>query len=126
MIPEEILVPAVAQGVVAVEIRQGDDFVHEIVSSIDHRATRLAAVQERDFLRIVEGGCKVPVGCYATVGKDFKIRGFIGSVNGTEAVRHEMVLPFDDFDDAGRTLGQAMLADGGAEILEKIKESEGI
>ncbi len=126
VIPEEVLIPAVAQGVVAVEVRQGDNFVHDIVSSIDHRGTRLAVMEERDFLRVVEGGCKVPVGCYATLGKDFKIRGFIGSVDGTEVVRHEMVLPFEGFGNAGRTLGQAMLADGGAEILEKIKESEGI
>ncbi|MCK5878473.1 MAG: hydroxymethylbilane synthase [Holophagae bacterium] len=126
LIPEEILVPAVAQGVVAVETRRGDNPVHEIVTAIDHRNTRLAVVQERTFLRVVEGGCKVPVGCYATYEKNFHIRGFIGSVDGTNAVRHELVLPVDGFDDAGEKLGHAMLADGGAEILEKIKEMEGV
>lgn len=124
LIPEDILVPAVAQGVVAVETRNGDNPVHEIVTAIDHTNTRLTAVQERSFLRIVEGGCKVPVGCYATYGNNFHIRGFIGSVDGTKAVRHELVLPVDGFDNAGEKLGLAMLADGGAEILEKIKEME--
>ncbi len=126
VIPEDIMVPAVAQGVVAVETRHGDSAVHEIVSAIDHLNSRLVAVQERNFLRIVEGGCKVPVGCYATLGKDFRIRGFIGSVDGTNAVRHELVLPTDGFEDAGEKLGLAMLVDGGTEILGKIKDMEGI
>ncbi|NOY23483.1 MAG: hydroxymethylbilane synthase [Acidobacteria bacterium] len=126
VIPEDIMVPAVAQGVVAVETRHGDSAVQEIVSVVDHLNSRLVAVQERNFLRIVEGGCKVPVGCYATFRKDFRIRGFIGNVDGTNAVRHELVLPADGFEDAGEKLGLAMLVDGGAEILEKIKEMEEI
>jgi len=126
LIPVDMLIPAVAQGVVAVETREGDFTVHEIVSTIDHKATHMTTVQERAFLRVVEGGCKVPVGCYATYGKDFQIRGYIGSIDGTNAVRHELVLPVDGFDKAGENLGQAMLADGGSEILEKIREMEGI
>jgi hydroxymethylbilane synthase len=126
LIPEEILVPAVAQGVVAVETRQDDFSVHEIVSAIDHKASRITTIQERAFLRIVEGGCKVPVGCYATYGKEFQIRGYIGSIDGTNAVRHELVLPIDGFEEAGESLGRAMLADGGSDILEKIRETEGI
>jgi hydroxymethylbilane synthase len=126
LIPEEILVPAVAQGVVAVETRQDDFSVHEIVSAIDHKASRITTIQERAFLRIVEGGCKVPVGCYATYGKEFQIRGYIGSIDGTNAVRHELVLPIDGFEEAGESLGRAMLADGGSDILEKIREMEGI
>ncbi len=126
LIPEDILVPAVAQGVVAVETRRDDLSVHEIVSAIDHKASRITTIQERAFLRIVEGGCKVPVGCYATYGKEFQIRGYIGSIDGTNAVRHELVLPIDEFEEAGEILGQAMLADGGSDILEKIRETEGI
>jgi len=126
LIPEDVLIPAVAQGVVAVETRQDDFPVHEIVSAIDHKATRMTTIQERAFLRIVEGGCKVPVGCYATFGKKFQIRGYIGSIDGTNAVRHELVLPIDEFEEAGESLGQAMLADGGSDILEKIRETEGI
>jgi len=126
LIPEDVLIPAVAQGVVAVETRQDDFPVHEIVSAIDHKATRMTTIQERAFLRIVEGGCKVPVGCYATFGKKFQIRGYIGSIDGTNAVRHELVLPIDGFEEAGESLGQAMLADGGSDILEKIRETEGI
>ncbi|NOZ13604.1 MAG: hydroxymethylbilane synthase [Acidobacteria bacterium] len=125
VIPADIMIPAVAQGVVAVEARKGDTAISDIVSAVDHTESRAAVVQERDFLRIVEGGCKVPVGCYAEVGENFRIRGYIGSVDGKEAVRHEVFLSAGEADGAGESLARAMLADGGAEILAGIQKAEG-
>ncbi len=125
VIPVDVMIPAVAQGVVAVETRRGDSVAHGIVSRIDHKDTRVAVIQEREFLRIVEGGCKVPVGCYAEVGKNFRIRGYIGSIGGEKSIRHELSLSAGEADGAGESLALAMLADGGAEILDGIRDIEG-
>ena len=62
--PERIL-PAVGQGVVAVEVREGDARARDLASAIDHTATRLAVTAERALLARLEGGCQVPIGALA-------------------------------------------------------------
>ena len=124
IIPIDVLVPAAAQGAVAVEARKGDKDVIALLACLDHQPTRAAIQEERSFLRVVEGGCKVPVGCHGWFEKDrFRLSGFIGSLDGSRVVRHEMDLPADDYRDAGEVLGRAMLADGGEEILDEIRRS---
>ncbi len=122
IIPIDLLVPAAAQGAVAVETRAGDKEVIERMACLDHQPTRAAVQEERAFLRIVEGGCKVPVGCHGRFDGDrFRLSGFIGSLDGSRAVRHEMDMPKDDYRDAGVVLGMSMLKDGGEEILDEIR-----
>ncbi|BBB33314.1 hydroxymethylbilane synthase [Thermotomaculum hydrothermale] len=123
IIPTDILIPAVAQGAVAVEIRRGDEKVKEIVSSINHRETEICVEQERDFLRIVEGGCRVPVGAYARFdGDSFVIDGFVGSLNGERIVKHKIILPKDDIEDSGKNLANYILENGGREILKEVEK----
>ena len=61
----EILLPAPAQGALALEIRSDRRDVAAIVATLDHDATRLCVEFERAFLGAVEGGCGSPVGAYA-------------------------------------------------------------
>ncbi len=123
IIPESILIPAVAQGAVAVEIRRDDEKVKEIVSSINHKETETCVEQERDFLRIVEGGCRVPVGAYARFEDgNFVIEGFVGSLDGKEIVKHKVILPQDGFEDAGKNLAHYILENGGREILKQVEK----
>ncbi len=125
IIPESILIPAVAQGAVAVEIRKGDKKVREIVSSINHKETATCVEQERDFLRIVEGGCRVPVGAYARFEEgSFVIEGFVGSLDGKEIVKHKIILPQDGFEDAGKNLANYILENGGRDILKQVEKRQ--
>ena len=123
IIPESILIPAVAQGAVAVEIKRDDRRLKDIVSSINHEKTATCVEQERDFLRIVEGGCRVPVGAYARFeGENFVIEGFVGSLDGKEIVKHKVILPQDGFEDAGKNLANYILENGGRGILAKVEK----
>ncbi len=124
IIPEDVLIPAAAQGAVAVEIRKGDGKIKEIVSAINHKETELCVNEERDFLRVVEGGCRIPVGVYARFfDGNFVIEGFVGSVDGKNIVRHKLILPEDGFEDAGKNLGLWILENGGKKILEDFNQA---
>jgi hydroxymethylbilane synthase len=80
--PEEML-PACAQGILAVQCRTGDAEVLAALGEIDHAPTRAAADAERAFLRRLGAGCRLPVGAYAqiTEGNVF-IRAFVADEAG--------------------------------------------
>ena len=59
---------APGQGAVAVQCREDDAEVLALTGTIDHPATRAATAIERDFLKVLEGGCTTPFGCYVEGG----------------------------------------------------------
>jgi hydroxymethylbilane synthase len=61
------MLPAVGQGVLAIQCRSDDNEVIELLGAVDHPATHTAADAERAFLRALGAGCSLPVGAYATV-----------------------------------------------------------
>lgn len=71
----EIFLPAGGQGVIAVQIRTGDDHVRLLLESINDFDTRLCLRAEREFLRLLHGDCNQPVGVLATLeGSVMKMR----------------------------------------------------
>jgi hydroxymethylbilane synthase len=64
------MLPAVGQGVLAVQCRSADNEVIELLGAVDHPATHTATDAERAFLRALGAGCSLPVGAYATVDDD--------------------------------------------------------
>jgi hydroxymethylbilane synthase len=69
-LPVDVMVPQVGQGAMALEHRQGDALTLESIASIEHQHTRLAVDAERSFLRTLGGGCDLPLGAYAVIGRD--------------------------------------------------------
>src|SRR5205807_7672852 len=65
ILPLEDFVSAGGQGVIALQTRTADLVVHEIVSSIDDEETHLCLRAEREFLRLLQGDCDLPVGVHA-------------------------------------------------------------
>jgi hydroxymethylbilane synthase len=61
------MLPAIGQGVLAVECRSDDNEVIELLRGVDHPPTHTASEAERAFLRALGSGCSLPVGAYATV-----------------------------------------------------------
>ena len=64
-LPEHEFYPAAAQGAIGFEIRKGDERAAELVTSMTHADTFLRAQAEREFLRLVDGGCHTPVGVFS-------------------------------------------------------------
>ncbi len=62
IIPTEVMLPAVGQGAMAVEIRADDLKIAEMLAEINDQSTEFCITAERAFLRSLEGGCQVPIG----------------------------------------------------------------
>ncbi len=125
ILPPEKMIPSVSQGILGIEGREGDTEIIEIVrESINSRDSEIAAAVERAFLRTVEGGCQVPLGCYAEVeGEKVHVRAFISDLEGEFFYKEEgvfSVLSLEDADRVGVGIAERLLSAGGREILESL------
>jgi len=115
------MIPAIGQGALGIETRIGDTRVLEIVSFLKDEKTYKEVEAERGFLKKLEGGCQVPIGCFAQVeGKSLSLNGFVGSVDGTSIIKESLSGSIDDFDTLGVTLAEKILKMGGKEILDQV------
>jgi hydroxymethylbilane synthase len=115
-------VPAVGQGVIAVECREGDAEVRATLAGLDHGPTRIAVAAERAFLETLGGGCQVPMGAYARMdGASLDVTGFIGRPDGTIVLRDHEAAGGPDAEGAGQRLARRLLDAGGRRILETLE-----
>lgn len=123
LIPYEICLPAVGQGAIAVEIRDGDREMTEIVGKVNHPATVAAVTAERALLRRLEGGCQVPIGTLGQVsGEQVSLQAVIASLDGTKAVRDTIDGPTGEAESLGICLAERLLDMGGKEILDQVRQ----
>jgi hydroxymethylbilane synthase len=79
----DTFLPAPAQGIVAVEIREKDDNVGAIVSSIDNPDIRVQVGLERGLLAKFEGGCRLPLGAISMIdGESYSLKAILGIGTG--------------------------------------------
>lgn len=84
ILPREIFLPAGGQGVIALQMRSGDDRVKLVVDPLNHFDTRVCLRAEREFLRLLHGDCNQPVGVLAIVeGAIIKMRGQVFDLEAT-------------------------------------------
>lgn len=95
-LPFEIMLPAPAQGALAVQVRNEDVHLRSILATIDHRRTRIAVEAERQLLREIGGGCLAPLGALGEVaGNTLRLRAAFEDSNGGLR-RAESVGPIED------------------------------
>ncbi|RHB50529.1 hydroxymethylbilane synthase [Exiguobacterium sp. AM39-5BH] len=115
----DMMVPAVGQGVLAIESRKDDAEVTAILRLLHDDVTAKAATAERTFLKAIEGSCHVPVGGYATVdGDDVTLTGLIASVDGKEVLR--VTKTSSDAVALGKDVADDLLGRGGRDILASV------
>ncbi|GJJ09396.1 hypothetical protein Clacol_003618 [Clathrus columnatus] len=128
-ISSDILPPdlyyAVGQAALTVEIRSDDPEIARIVSSLTHRPTDLCCRAERACLRVLEGGCSVPVGATSSLDPDdnLSLTATITSLSGDRHIQHTLVKPVHDPSQAealGVELARLLISSGGNEILEDV------
>ena len=82
-VPVENMLPAVAQGTIAIEIRRDDTATALLISPLNHEPTQIAATAERAFLARLEGSCRTPIAGLAVVdGARLEFRGMLFSPDG--------------------------------------------
>lgn len=111
------MLPAPAQGALAVECRAKDGTTRDLLSTVDSADTRAAIAAERALLTALEAGCSAPVAALAEIaeaddGSEVFLRGSVTAVDGSRAVRLSATGPVTDAEGVGRRLAAELLADG--------------
>ncbi|MDK2841560.1 MAG: hydroxymethylbilane synthase [Anaerophaga sp.] len=118
----DIMLPAVSQGAVAMEIRDDDAKVAQIVSEITDEVTLQTTSAERTFLQTIEGGCQVPVGCFSEIrGSTIRLTGIVASVDGCMLLKETMEGERENAGIIAAELARKILAMGGKEILNGLR-----
>jgi hydroxymethylbilane synthase len=121
-----LLLPAVGQGTLALQTRAGDPLEAEL-RVLDDAATRACLVAERAFLAELEGDCNVPLAAFAEPGpgERLRLRALVARPDGIALVRSEEEATLAEALAAGRRAGRRVLAQGGAEILARLRAGAG-
>lgn len=114
----EVCTPDVGQGTLAVEVREENEELLEMLAQIDHGPTSAALRAERSFLGTLGGGCTVPVAAYARVdGRRLRISAMAALPDGSRVIRKDGDWASDDPVEAGREMAEKLLSAGAREIL---------
>ncbi|MGI5122794.1 hydroxymethylbilane synthase [Marinactinospora thermotolerans] len=120
----DVYPPSPSQGVIAVQVRERDTHLRELLAAVHDEATAAAATAERALLAELHGGCSVPVGALATVDGDrLRLVAQVSSLDGTHTVRTEQTGAVSDPVDLGKRSAFALLDQGAESILAQIRDT---
>ncbi|MCL4461806.1 MAG: hydroxymethylbilane synthase [Nitrospirae bacterium] len=120
-----ILLPAIGQGALGLEIRDEDDATGRLVHSLSDEPTHLSVAAERGVLQSLNGGCQVPIAAYAIwkTSRTLSLEGRVLDISGTRLIRAVDTRDIHTIKEAyqmGMDLGDRLIADGAGEILSSI------
>ena len=122
VIDNGVLLPAVGQGAIAIEIRKNDSQIEEVMALINDEETYLTTKAERAFLRTLEGGCQVPIAAYAYIRENkLNISGLVASLDGKVVYKSSLVGNENVAEQLGVDLAKELIDLGALDILHKIK-----
>jgi len=120
----EFCLPAGGQGAIGIEWRSDDEKIHTLLKPLHDIATADRVLAERAMNRHLEGGCQVPIGCYAIVdpqnNKQLWLRGLVGNPDGSQILQAEARGSRDDCEALGIVVAEQLLAQGAAKILQEV------
>ncbi len=136
-IPSDVILPAVGQGALAIQVREDDQWTRRIVAELEHGPTRTAITAERAFLshllmhRVTsprassvqeDGACQVPMAAYGIV-EDGRliVEGMVASLDGRRVIRREVITETGDALEAGEELAESVLQAGAGDILDEVR-----
>jgi hydroxymethylbilane synthase len=125
-ISPDLMLPAVAQGALAIEARSGETLCDDLAALNDAQTER-AVCAERGFLARLGADCTVPVACLAedAAAGMLRLRGLVAAEDGIRIVRGELEVAFDEAAAGGGRLAERILESGGEDILAEIRSGVG-
>jgi hydroxymethylbilane synthase len=126
-IPLEVMLPAVGQAALGLEVRANDEAVEQAVRTLNDEATEMAVLAERSMLRHLLAGCLAPVGGYATFsGGTLKLKAMVLDPKGVECLFHVGELSGEglnttDAEGLGREIAEALLGQGAEELIRQCR-----
>ncbi len=111
--------PAPGQGILGLVARQDNRKVLELLKTIEHYPTRAEADAERELVKTLEGGCKVPIGALASTNRDkLRITSYIYSMDGRERLEATKTGDITDATALGRSVAEELISKGAKKLEE--------
>lgn len=119
---EDQMLTAPGQGAIAIEIREEDNDILELLSVLNHEKTEICVRAERSFLNTLEGGCQIPFAAHATLDGDMlTIEGMVATLDGRKMQRESIIGNSSKAIQLGIDLATSIQENGGYEILEQVR-----
>ena len=122
-LPVEMMVPAVGQGALAIEVRASDQRARRLMHRLDSLATRRCITAERAVLATLGGGCQVPIGAHATIAADgatLRLIAIVATPDGKRLLRVEREGAVQRPVALGRQVARELMRQGAGEILRAV------
>ncbi|MCX7990755.1 MAG: hydroxymethylbilane synthase [Proteobacteria bacterium] len=121
VISEDLSLPAIGQGALGIECRVDDDEVNNLLSILNDDDSAVCVKAERAFLRVLEGGCQVPIGSYGRIiDNKLVLKGLVGTLDGKTIIKETVSGEKTDAEALGESLAEVILSKGGKKILEEV------
>ena len=116
------MIPAPAQGAMLVVAMEQDDFTRKALALLNHKESEICVHVEREFLKVLEGGCTAPIGALATIEKDLiYFKAALFSLDGKQKIGIEKTAALNDFENLGKRCAEEILNNGGSKLMRQIK-----
>ncbi|WEK55343.1 MAG: hydroxymethylbilane synthase [Candidatus Cohnella colombiensis] len=123
-IPASLCLPAVGQGALAVECREADQEVRQLLQLLNDPTTERTVAAERRLLGLLNGGCQVPIGAYAVEHSDdptmLTLTGMVAAPDGSTVLKESF--SGTDPEQVGEQVAQALLNRGAGQLLVEVSE----
>jgi hydroxymethylbilane synthase len=117
----ELMLPAIAQGVIGIECRCEDARVKALIAPLIHQETLQRTTAERAMNARLAGGCQAPVAGYSVIGANgIELRGLVGRPDGSEIVHGAISGPVQQAAALGKQLAEDLLSRGARPILDEL------
>lgn len=121
-ISTQIMIPAMGQAALGIEIVDNPE-IEKIVLALKDEPATIETTIERDFVRVLEGGCQVPIGINAQlVGASIDVNCIIGMPNGDEILSKTFICKKEEYKQVGSLLAQDVINQGAKELLQRAEQ----
>ena len=119
---ENQMLTAPGQGAIAIEVRDKENEILELLSVLNHNESAICVTAERSFLNRLDGGCQIPFAAHATINGDIlTIEGMVATLDGRKMQRETIKGNSKDAIQLGIDLANSIKKNGGHKILEEVK-----
>lgn len=118
----DLMLPAVGQGALCIQIRQSDPQIASMTAALDHPDSRAVVMGERAFLNRLGGSCQVPIAGHGEIkGNQFHLAGLVADPSGSHVYKSNLAGPAASSESIGVDLAEQLLFRGADQILEQLQ-----
>ena len=116
------MIPAPAQGAMLIVAMENDEYCRKALAMLNHEESKTCVHIEREFLKVLEGGCTAPIGALAKIVDEYvHFHGALFSLDGQQKIEVERSVPVDQVENLGKECALEILNNGGKELMRSIK-----